>query len=1039
MTDIERAVANHYNLPTARPVEWPAELDQSDDEDLSTASHGIRRSKSRYSALERSASDRRSALPDSQRMVDGRANLVQRDEPDPLGGMDSVVRALKQRGLPVEQDSRLRNKFLLSSTTFSPALFLSQTHPNASTQSLIQGLEYLTRSIDQKSASLKVLVETNFERFVRAKATIDNVYTEMRNQGMEEETHLSPRHSRQVSRSSGHFRNFSSGSAAGIMAPNLPTATSKNALRKESEYGVQGIKVPLLEVSQKAHDVWGPALGGRERESILKSVIAGVEKEKNIYILGANLTKAIKQKDYEAIVNQHNLARSHSNEAINLTKRAASGQQSLTDDQIHLILITGRMWTDVEDQIKSLKRDIWRRLTNVQSVLPLPGATQAEEHMELIGVLLELGVDDNPIWVWLLSRYDYLKTKITAVSDRSKVEIEIQRRRLAQTESPSPETTASYLRQAAKDNPTALDGDQVLEFWETISTFLAKILSLSSGLLGEVVDFWESTQSFIDGHKQTTLPAGFEGQSRKHHRLSDAGVRDLQNGAVDLVNLIRESIFSLFANPPTDDISSLFSPLPPSSPNTPLSAALSAAERGFGRIDAKMIPPPSPKTGAAGEDFAFWPPHANSLSAVKYLSKFLVSIATAASEMASLGPVAGNSSTHEKIKAMVGGSREHCVRAVCDAWNKDAESCKSLEDWTRALDRRDRTKMPTNFMAFQKNILLGMQRILYLSDAVTKPGSSDIVTPPPGKLLHMVKAQFKTSIYKGLSGMVENAERSIPIDEDEWVLVTAAMANANVDATFANPPIAADTIDASSRNVRMLLTLSNLKALRIDLVPQLIALFESSFSVKLTDESKTIRDVLGQIDAKLFHSYTRPTVALVTKTIKDGINAPDWVPSTNRPDQVKPYVYATMLTLVMVHTEIATTVSNPGPNNSPPSSALLTEILSFLLENVSSALLEAFKERKVSQYTLPALMQATLDTEFIAQTMSQYATKKASETQSEIYMELDRRTNNESRAQLQKELGDMRLILKRLREGSRGSFGCFRKQRPERPERKATN
>src|SRR5271156_39904 len=95
------------------------------------------------------------------------------------------------------------NRFLLSSTTFSPALFLSQVHSKASTQDLLQGLDILSKSIDQKSASLKVLVESNFERFVRAKATIDNVYTEMRNQGVDPDTQSQPAshrrgHSRQL-------------------------------------------------------------------------------------------------------------------------------------------------------------------------------------------------------------------------------------------------------------------------------------------------------------------------------------------------------------------------------------------------------------------------------------------------------------------------------------------------------------------------------------------------------------------------------------------------------------------------------------------------------------------------------------------------------------------------------------------------------------------------------------------------------------------------------------------------------------------------
>ena len=74
-------------------------------------------------------------------------------------------------------------------------------------------------------------------------------------------------------------------------------------------------------------------------------------------------------------------------------------------------------------------------------------------------------------------------------------------------------------------------------------------------------------------------------------------------------------------------------------------------------------------------------------------------------------------------------------------------------------------------------------------------------------------------------------------------------------------------------------------------------------------------------------------------------------------------------------------------------------------------------------------MQATLDVEFVAQTLSQYTTDKASELQSAIYQELDRGTDNEARMKLQSELPEMRAVLKRLREGSRCEFACFKKQR----------
>jgi exocyst complex component 2 len=1030
----------HYNLSQPFPTSWPAELDESEDEEPAQhAAVGVRRSRSRYSALERSASDRRSILPGSQKTGDGRANLVQRDEADPLGGISTVIQSLKQRGLPIDEDVRLRNKFLLSSTTFSPAYFLSQTHPNASTEDLVQGLRHLTNSIDQKSASLKELVESNFERFVRAKATIDNVYTEMRNQGIDSEPHLDPRHSRQVSRSSGHFRNFSGVSAAGI-ASRSATQTSKNALRKESEYGVQGIRAPLLEVSQKAEEVWGPALGGKERESSLKAVGEALEKDKPLYELGANMHRSIRQKEYESVVQLYTKARNYALQAKNLGDRALSEGQVLTDEQIHTILVTGRMWIDVEEQVKSLKRDIWSRLTenSAQVILPLPGASQSEEHMELISVLLELGVDDNPIWTWLLGRYDHLKNKIAAVAERSKIEIEILRRRLQTAEKPTPAVIASYLRQGSNESLEGLDSEQVLEFWEAISTYMTKLLSLSSGLLGEVIDFWESSQAFIDGQKQKQLPIGFEGQSRKHHRLSEAGVKDLQDGAVKLIGLIQGAVNSLFADPPTEDISALFSPASVYTPKTPLSAAFSPTSGRLGNIDQTSVPALSPKKGDAWEVVAFWPPNANSLSAVHYLSKILILVGTGAGVMATMGPVNSSSSMYEKLKATVLSARERSVRAICDAWSKDSEYCKNLEDWTRSPSKHDQTRMPSLLLAFEKNVLTGLQQVLYFSAAVNKPGARDIVTPPSSKLIQLVRSQFVSSIDKSLGGMWENAETSPETDDAEWVWVTSAMAKVNTNTSPSTVPIASDAIDASSKKIRLLLTLSNIKALRTEHFPQLVAMFESSFSVKLIEESKMIREACGQIDAKLFHSYTQPTVASLNKTIRDGIHASDWVPNTNRPDQVRPYVYAVMMTLVTVHTEVSTTVSSPGDNTS----VLLNQTLQYLLEKIAQAQLDAFKDRKPNSYTLPALMQATLDTEFIASSMTQYSTKTATDISSSIYTELDQRTNNESRAQLQKELGNMRVVLKKLREGSRASFGCFKTQRDAkdrgRPNRKAT-
>jgi exocyst complex component 2 len=221
----------------------------------------------------------------------------------------------------------------------------------------------------------------------------------------------------------------------------------------------------------------------------------------------------------------------------------------------------------------------------------------------------------------------------------------------------------------------------------------------------------------------------------------------------------------------------------------------------------------------------------------------------------------------------------------------------------------------------------------------------------------------------------------------------------------------------------------------MELVPQLIANFEASFSVTLTDEAKLIRQVLDEVEQRLFQSYTEPTITNLKTIITEGVTSPTWEPTTSRPEQVRPYVYNALLALVLVHTEISTTIPSTSFSTSSRSAAssasgqspLLTIVLTHLLTQVCTALVNAFNLR--ASYSLNALIQATLDTEFIAQTMSQYSSEEASAVQSQIYVELDQRTTHEARARLQSELGEMRGILKRLRERTKGEFACFRKPR----------
>ena len=941
--------------------------------------------------------------------------------------------------------TRPGNRFLLSSTTFSPSLFLSQVHSDASTDTLLQGLDFLSRSIEQKSASLKVLVETNFERFVGAKATIDRVYNEMREQGKEAEPPKAATHTRGASRAS------FSGRKPSLSLQPVPNEKKKNALVKESEYGVHGIKVPLTEVAVKAEEVWGPALGGRDKEETLKAILESVEGNRGLFEVGAAIQDAIRRKDHETIIEEYKRARKYTEDARYIVEQANYSKMPLTDAQIHQIIVTARMWADVERQIEQFKRDAWKRLASTHFTKHQTGTedTKSDEYMSLISIMLELGVEDNPIWIWLLSRYEHLKSRLSILTERSRIEIEILRRHLANGEKPTLRSVQKHLRAVptstnATAEPSKLDAPKVVEFWEHVLASMTTLLSTKGGLLGELIEYWDIAQSFMSGRAQRNMPTGYQNQSSVHHKLTDQNKIQLEKGTTELINIVREHLFSFFSDPPIEDVSALFSPLPttptPTTPRTPLTAALSPTAGSRFKFDPNNVPPPSPSRGETWEKYAFWPPHSNALSGSHYLAKSLVLVGTAANELASLRlPETGSSSRlDEALRLLVGSVRERCISAICAAWNADAEKLKVLEDWTRNADRKDTTNLPQRFLAVQSFLLNHLQKIMYV-EASSKT-AVDVVVPPSNKLLQMLRSQFVTSLYRTLSGMVECAEMGrkalgadfatkgddLTIDGEEDISHEYGLVDANnkvrPDLSILPGFIHVLNRTNNSQSTRLLLTLSNMSHFQSEITPHLLSLFETLFSVQLTDETTRIRDVLGQLDTQLFASYTKPHALQISRWIESGIFSPSWA-SNARSGRVadldpSPYVSTVLLHLVTIHS-LTSTLS--------PSTPLTPRILKALFEGTTTALIRTFSSPTLPTISLPQLMQATLDVEFISQTLATYTTDAASQTQTDIYQVLDQKTDNNARVRLQDELGGLRSGLKRLRVSTQGQYGCFRR------------
>src|SRR3569833_2330042 len=193
-------------------------------------------------------------------------------------------------------------------------------------------------------------------------------------------------HSRHASRNS--FRSSAGPMGVprplGLTSPLTPQQDSKrkNALIKESEYGVIGIKAPLLEVSAKAEDVLCPALGGREAEENLKTVSTNLDRFKEYVETSAAIAESIKRKDHESLVEEYTKARKFADDARKMAQGV--GAQQPTDAQLYQILLAARKWHEVEEQIQTFKRDVWRKLISLHT-LSKADAIQGrptDEHMD---------------------------------------------------------------------------------------------------------------------------------------------------------------------------------------------------------------------------------------------------------------------------------------------------------------------------------------------------------------------------------------------------------------------------------------------------------------------------------------------------------------------------------------------------------------------------------------------------------------------------------------------------------------------------------
>jgi exocyst complex component 2 len=183
-------------------------------------------------------------------------------------------------------------------------------------------------------------------------------------------------------------------------------------------------------------------------------------------------------------------------------------------------------------------------------------------------------------------------------------------------------------------------------------------------------------------------------------------------------------------------------------------------------------------------------------------------------------------------------------------------------------------------------------------------------------------------------------------------------------------------------------------------------------------------EIANTIDEKLFADYTRRRAKTIKEIVKKGIlNGIDWsslkqpfgppspFPLYHWPLDVQPYVHQALLSLVITHAQVTST-----------SPTILPRVLTSLIESFSTDLLASF--RKVPSFCMGGMLQATLEVEFLHQTLGGNVSKAAGETLQAVYGTIEKSYEGSGGVDL--ELGKVKGLLQRSRAGTKFVYSCFR-------------
>ncbi|EIN08849.1 hypothetical protein PUNSTDRAFT_143551 [Punctularia strigosozonata HHB-11173 SS5] len=408
------------------------------------------------------------------------------------------------------------------------------------------------------------------------------------------------------------------------------------------------------------------------------------------------------------------------------------------------------------------------------------------------------------------------------------------------------------------------------------------------------------------------------------------------------------------------------------------------------------------------------PKHSNVITTGHYLMKALAEIQDTVNEV--LGMELGNEAS-SVLKNLLESARWKFEDVLVQAWQRDANIFYHLETWTANSSEPSTTLYLNQIQLFQRQITTSAFKLAGAVDLTSSSSRGPAKQYPVAQefVVKITKA-FLDSMYAFLDGLVHLASDESPaVGVASTSGKTQTMGRGSAVLGGTNP---LELLDLSDANTRLLLVISNFEYLSRVMIPSMVNELETGVGITMTNDKETLMTVVQELDKTLFDSYVKPKAAIVMGLVRSGIldSDMDWY-ETPQPTEIRPYMYETLMYLVSVHAQVSSTA--------PPQ---LERIINALVEDMADEALMCFKQ--VKRFGMGGMLRATLEIEFLHQTVSRFVTPSAAKTLSEIYNKISqtysRRPGDEN---LQVHLDGVKRTLAETRRATAVEFLCFRQNK----------